>query len=67
MYISGSIEYLESRLHQLATTSGDFNNFIAEAQSYSSAITGNHLEYLIHIWNKELTKKGSPNLITGFN
>lgn len=58
MYLSGTILTLERRLHQLCLTSGDFDSYYAEYQSY--ATTQPKIE-------RELTKRqvilklGSPS------
>ena len=65
MYVSGSIVDFESRLHQFATYSQDFADFVFEGNSYFADLVAHKLEYFIEKWNRELIKKGQTTLIDG--
>ena len=51
MYMPGNQINFESRLHQLATTQLDFDNFIIEGDSYNSQGA------LLIKWNREFQKR----------
>lgn len=53
MYISGSKNTFELRIHQLTTSSGDLQSFKSEYNLY----TGNTQLNLVNRWSKEIIKK----------
>lgn len=57
MYISGSIENFESRLHQLAISGADINNFIIEGKDLTGQYPTGADTALINKWNKEIGLK----------
>lgn len=61
MYISGQINNLNSRIHQLAISSGDLSSFKQEGQAYSTLYSGTLSKSQIKVWNNEIAKKYSTN------
>lgn len=57
MYISGSIENFESRLHQLAISGSDINSFIAEGKLLTGQNPTGVNYALINKWNREIGLK----------
>ena len=51
MYLSGTIQDLEQRLHQLPDGTGDLQSYYEEAQSFDAGI------YSKEKWDKEFSKK----------
>ena len=51
MYLTGTIEDFEQRLHQLPLTSGELDSFYEEASGYGEQL------YLTGKWDKEFSKK----------
>lgn len=57
MYITGSIENFESRLHQLAISGSDINTFITEGKSLTGQYPTGADIHLINKWNREIGLK----------
>lgn len=57
MYISGSIENFESRLHQLAISGADISNFITEGKIITGQYPTGADFALINKWNREIGLK----------
>ena len=53
MYIAGTIENFESRLHQLADSQGDLDDFIVEGNTYVPSVDAS----LVRKWDTEFAKR----------
>jgi len=58
MYISGTFQDFETRLHEFFFVAADWPSFAQEAASYYSFVNSIDASYLIQRWDREFIKKG---------
>ncbi len=66
MYITGSYNNFENRLHQLPTGISDLNTFKLEGRTYFNSVSTGDGNTFNTKWNKEFVKKAAQyETITG--